>query len=271
MTDTRHIPQEDLALYAMQALSREESALVRDHLTACAECRAQLAEVSGDLAAVALSVEQQPLPDGARGRFLARIAADAAPVRTAPAPGPVVTRPSRPPRRVALWISWAAVAALLALAIALQFRIRSLDRQLQQQSAELQRQQAASAHAQAVLDLLTAPNTQHVVLTATRTRPAPTARAVYMPSHGALIMQASNLPPVPAGKTYELWIMPMKGAPVPAGLFRPDPAGNASVVMPELPKGVEAKAFGVTVERAGGSPTPTLPIVLEGAASTPGA
>jgi anti-sigma-K factor RskA len=34
--------------------------------------------------------------------------------------------------------------------------------------------------------------------------------------------------------------------------------------MPPLPKGVEAKAFGVTVEDEGGSSTPTLPIIMAG-------
>ena len=49
---------------------------------------------------------------------------------------------------------------------------------------------------------------------------------------------------------------------MPAGLFKPDANGNASVVLPELPKNVAAKGFGVTVEADGGSPAPTLPIVL---------
>ena len=40
--------------------------------------------------------------------------------------------------------------------------------------------------------------------------------------------------------------------------------GNATVVMPPLPKGVTAKGFGVTVENDGGSKTPTAPIVLAG-------
>jgi anti-sigma-K factor RskA len=83
-------------------------------------------------------------------------------------------------------------------------------------------------------------------------------------------MQASNLDPLPSNKTYELWVIPMKGAPMPAGMFRPDAAGNASVVMPDMPKGIEAKAFGVTVENAGGSITPTMPIVLAGAAPSAG-
>jgi anti-sigma-K factor RskA len=67
--------------------------------------------------------------------------------------------------------------------------------------------------------------------------------------------------------TYELWVIPANGnAPIPAGLFRPDATGSASVVLPELPSGVQAKAFGVTVERAEGSQKPTLPIILSGSA-----
>ena len=42
--------------------------------------------------------------------------------------------------------------------------------------------------------------------------------------------------------------------------------GSASLVLPPLPVGVEAKAFGVTIERAEGAATPTLPIILAGAA-----
>ena len=48
-------------------------------------------------------------------------------------------------------------------------------------------------------------------------------------------------------------------------MFHPDESGNASVIMPPLPKGVEAKAFGVTIEDEGGADKPTLPIILVGA------
>ena len=75
MTDRNHIPQEDLALYAMQTLSQEESVAIRTHLATCALCRDELAELSGDLALVALSVEQHPVPEGARQRFLDKVAA----------------------------------------------------------------------------------------------------------------------------------------------------------------------------------------------------
>ncbi len=63
-------------------------------------------------------------------------------------------------------------------------------------------------------------------------------------------------------------MIPANGkAPVPAGLFRPDAAGTATLVLPPLPAGVPAKAFGVTIEKASGSDSPTTPIVLSGAAS----
>ena len=71
--------------------------------------------------------------------------------------------------------------------------------------------------------------------------------------------------PLPANKTYELWVIPANGtAPVPAGTFQPDARGVASVLLPNIPRGVQAKAFGITVENSGGAAAPTLPILLAG-------
>jgi len=61
-----------------------------------------------------------------------------------------------------------------------------------------------------------------------------------------------------------LWLIPTSGAPVPAGIFKPDAHGNASVVNPPLPAGAEAKAFAITVENEAGSAAPTMPIVMMG-------
>ena len=46
----------------------------------------------------------------------------------------------------------------------------------------------------------------------------------------SLIFLASNLPPVPSQKAYELWLIPISGAPMPAGVFKPDTHGSATVV-----------------------------------------
>lgn len=273
MTEQIHIPREELALYAMQALDREECVRIDAHLAQCAECRAELAEARGELALLAMSVEAQPLPAGAKQRFMDRVAAAAESEKASAVRPRAVVQMPQPPRRsaVAVWLPWAAAAALLVVAFALDARVRDLDRQVARQEHAAQAQADANAQAQRVLDLLSARNAQHVVLTAANVRPVPSARAVYLAAQGSLILEASNLAPVPQDKTYELWIIPANGkAPVPAGLFRPDATGSASLVLPKLPKGVEAKAFGVTVENASGSATPTLPIVLSGAAPAPG-
>jgi hypothetical protein len=268
VTADAHIPQEDLALYALQALSEEETAAVRAHLKGCAVCRNEVAELSGDLALVALSVEEHPLPEGAHERLMAKIAADAK------AEGREVAKPvlsiadAKRARSVYSSIQWAAVAAMLVFAFALMMKIGDMHRELQQKSEQLAQQAAASSQAQRVLDVLTAKSAQRVLLTAAKAKPAPSARAVYLASSGSLIFQANNLDPLPAGKTYELWVIPANGkAPIPAGLFQPDAAGSASVILPPLPAGVPAKAFGVTAERAEGSATPTAPILLAGAAA----
>ena len=267
MSVDRHISQDDLALHAMQALSGEESAAVRLHLAECALCREQLAEIAGDLALVAAGVEQHAVPEGARQRFVDRIAAAPSQLQQ-PLRAPVIpfSGEKRPARSWA-WIPWAAVAALLILSANLFVRIKILDDQLSVEEALLRSRHAENVRAQALLDVLTAPTAQRVTLTTGKTPPAPSARAVYLPSRGALVLQASNMQPLPPNKAYELWVIPVNGAPIPAGLFRPDASGSGSVVMPSIPPGVAAKAFGITIENAEGASTPTMPIVLSGAAA----
>lgn len=278
MTEGRHISQDDLALHAMQALAAEECAGVRQHLEACAECREQLAEIEGDLALVAMSVEQQAVPAGARQRFVERIGARAGRQEPAGRAAVIPFAPERKTGRTVSWAPWVAVAAMLVICAAMGIEIYVQNQQLDSAFAvlgsknrQIANQNADVVHARALLELLNAPTAQRVTLTTGKTPPAPSARAVYLASRGALMLQASNMRPLAANKTYELWVIPEKGAPIPAGLFRPDATGSGSVVMPPMiPPGTAAKAFAITIEDAGGSATPTMPIVLSGAAPAGG-
>ncbi len=118
------------------------------------------------------------------------------------------------------------------------------------------------------MEAMTDPAAMRVTLTmapATPAPPVPQGRVTYVAERGTLIFLASNMEPLQPYKTYELWLIPADGHdPIPAGTFHPDERGNASVIMPPLPKGIEAKAFGVTVEDEGGSQTPTMPIIMAG-------
>jgi hypothetical protein len=127
---------------------------------------------------------------------------------------------------------------------------------------------ASADEANEVLSALRDPGAVHatLALSSLESRPLPSGRVTYVANKGSLLFVASNLAPLDPQKTYELWVIPVDGQPMPAGTFRPDERGFASVVMPELPKGVAAKAFGITVEDAGGSQTPTAPVIMKGAA-----
>jgi anti-sigma-K factor RskA len=269
MTNGHHIPYDDLALHAMQALSREESALVRAHVEDCAECRTALGEAAGDLALVAMSVERHELPAGARERLMQRIVAEKPQTRSVQRDAVVPIERGRR-RATSGWIPWAMAAALALCAMGLELEVRSLRQQVRVQASLLDAQTKANAKAHMVMDLMSSPHAQHVMLTPWANHHEPMGRAVYMPSKGALIMQASNLAPAPQGKMYELWIIPMEGAPMPAGMFKPDATGVASVVLPKIPWNVQAKGFGVTLEDEQGSAKPTMPILLSGATGSAG-
>src|SRR5208283_3188636 len=56
-----------------------------------------------------------------------------------------------------------------------------------------------------------------------RYKPQPRGKAIYQRRNRNLIFFASNLPPLPPEKIYELWLFPANGgAPIAAGLFKPD-------------------------------------------------
>jgi hypothetical protein len=281
MNDIRHITHEDLTLYAMEALTPEEAEATRAHLQTCAECREELAVLNGDLALLALSVDQQPAPEGALDRILDKIRAGKTPAAQSAAHSDDIpaAKPEAPsnvaPSNVAeipngrrVWpvlVPWLIAAVLGITCVLLSAKIVGLNDSLSDEANLVSNLAAKASYAQQVLELLSAKNAQRVVLTAAKTPPAPMVHTIYLPERGALIMQANNLQPIPAGKAYELWVIPADGkAPIPAGMFQPDAHGYASVVLPKLPVGVPAKAFGITLENAGGSAVPTSPILLSG-------
>jgi anti-sigma-K factor RskA len=79
-------------------------------------------------------------------------------------------------------------------------------------------------------------------------------RIFVSPAKGVVFIGAS-LPSIDASKTFELWVIPAKGNPVPAGVFQSQPDATAVYVRPGPVE--NAAAIAVTVEPAGGSAQPT--------------
>ncbi|HYK35138.1 anti-sigma factor [Alloacidobacterium sp.] len=258
-----HIPEEDLALYALRSLAPADAA-AQQHLNRCADCRRKLANILGDLSLVSLTVPQEPLPAEARERFMRRLRAESG-AKNVETTSPARTQPPARSWNLFGGLGWIAAAAALLLAAYLGNTAHDLREQLDAQRYQVTQLSTQVSRAQQIFDVLNSKTAKRVSLTEVKAAAQPTAHVIYESGKGALIFVASDLRPVKANKTYELWLIPANGqAPIPAGLFRPDVNGTASVVLPPLPTGVDAKAFGVTIENAEGATTPTLPIVMSG-------
>jgi anti-sigma-K factor RskA len=297
MSEPRRITSEDLALFAMQLLSKEEAAEVAAYVERSAEARRELAEIQGDLAIYAHTVDMHTPPAQARERLMKQVGREKKAVPVEPPPvaeaagdsvridgaasqgrdeGRVMSSylsdDEQPKRgfagKVLPWVGWAAAAGL-AVSTGNLYRERdALRSAITQQAGQIDHLTADAAAARQVLDTMTDNTAMRVTLTTKGAPPAlPQGKATYVANKGSLIFQASNLAPLQPAKTYELWLIPAAAGenPIAAGTFHPDEHGNASVILPPLPKGVEAKAFGVTIEDEGGAATPTLPIILVGA------
>ncbi len=67
-------------------------------------------------------------------------------------------------------------------------------------------------------------------------------------------MDVLRLPPPPSDKQYQLWVI-VDGTPADMGVFEAILTGNT---LQEIPFVENPQAFTVTLEKRGGSPTPTL-------------
>jgi anti-sigma-K factor RskA len=242
---------EDLALYALGALEGDAKVSLEKHLEECPSCRRELDRLRGDAALLALSAAGPRPPARSKARLM-----DA-----------VTNEPRIQPTRVRVnwWaaLGWIAAAAMLVFVVGVSRHDRRLSKTVAELSGMVERERVSGDEARRVAEVLHAPDaTPYEVLPVSMKTKMPTGKAIYSRDRSGLIFVASNLQPVPAQKSYELWLIPMKGAPIPAGMFKPDAHGMAMVMNPPLPVGIEAKAFAITIEPERGSPTPTLPMVM---------
>jgi anti-sigma-K factor RskA len=247
---------DDLALYALEALPAEDRARIDAHLATCAACRLELEQLRGDTALLALSTTGPRPPQRSRQRLLEAVA------REPRVPRLVQTQPRR-----SWWgaLGWAATAAVILFASSLWRENQSLKGTLASAASQSAHNARELEELRRIAAPILAPEAQHVTLVSAKTPPQPQGKAFYLRNRSSLVFLANNMPPLPPQKAYELWLIPTSGSPIPAGTFKPDAHGSASVVNPPLPAGVEAKAFAITVENESGATTPTMPIVMMGA------
>lgn len=240
------------------------------------------------LDALGRAVPQVAPPPGLRAKVLA--AAVREPVEPAEAPGvspapptpaapvPFPARPAAPaigsaPAPASRW-PWLVAAASMAIAVGTSLgwiSARGEVARLQSTIAELRASAAEFLNVRAEFDrertdrerviaILSAGDVHSASLGSVA--PAGAARGhVYVSASRGLFFAAEALPPLPAGRTYQLWTI-VAGQPVSHGIFAPEGDGRAQVLAQAPPGAVQAIA--VTIEPEGGVPAPTGDKVLLG-------
>ena len=263
--------------YAVDALDAAERTSFEQHLAVCADCRAEVSELSATAHALGSLTETAPPPSLrasvltgiAQVRPLPPLAQDAAaPAAGAPAapstPTEVAGRGTgavepdtastvvpdagrtvvpigrhRRHRRTA-WLAAAVAAGVIA--------VGGIAWSPWSDDAGTQTPLAA---------VTTAADAQRV----SSSRGGVTTEVVYSKQLGKAAISVEGLPPAPSGKTYQLWYIGAGGTITSAGLFPVDADGSGQALL--AGQAAPTDKVAVSVEPAGGSEQPTTdPVVV---------
>jgi len=225
-----------------------------------------------------LSVEMTDPPSGLRASIMSRIAPSGSALQSS-----LISRLarslgfSRP--QVALSFSMILVLIVAGLSwysLFLGEKLRQRDAETTQLNEELSRQNQQFTAVREelhqkneLLKILQAPRIDLVIMSGQEVNPAGYGKIIWDPEKKTAILQISNLPAVPRGKDYQLWVIKNK-KPMSAGVFTVnDPVTETMFKIDQLVETDKKviNAFAITLEPKGGVPQPTGKMYLLG---TPG-
>jgi anti-sigma-K factor RskA len=205
--------------YALGAAEDPERSEIAEHLTReCPVCTPGVKSAMEIVSAISGGVPSVDPPKRLRARIVAMVRPE--------------TRRSR-----SVFVPWAiaGVLAVVLISVVLPGRLHPAVSQLKFEEA---------------LNILNDPTAKDV----TFGEPAARGRVFVSPGKGVVLI-AAHLPALDANHTFELWVIPTQGNPIPAGTFRGNDDSTAMYVRPGPVD--NAAAVAVTVEPEGGSPLPT--------------
>lgn len=278
-----------LPLYVIGALEADELLAIEAYLQQHPAMLEQLTALEAALAHIVQSLPTTPLPAEARARLLTRVNSDAGHATQARARLPVtyqhplrrrqgsaqsqLANPSQPPilgrANGGARLGWLAAAGglllvllLLGLNLLQQSRITALSAEVVHLRA-VNQQMAQQLQGQTQQLALFLAADRNVALGGTALAPA--AQGAFYLSDAEGIVVLRGLAPLPADRTYQLWLVPPNGVPTSVALLpvqSPDLVAQTVRVPPALRN---FAIVDVSIEQAGGSPAITKEtIVLRG-------
>jgi anti-sigma-K factor RskA len=250
-----------LIAYALDTLEPEETERARLLVADRPELGATLAELRATLGTLPQALPEPALPPELRGRVL-----DRALGRSRPAPAPIPERAASAARRWLLGLSGLATALAVAVVLLLG-QVAATQSQLSATQSEL-------ADVRGDLDRAIAERQQFAEVVARASSVAElsgdTGRGAVLRTPEGQIVFAAQLPPLAAGRVYQLWLIGADGAPASGGTFTVDERGFGQVAVAAGPEALAAGTFAVTDEPgpAGSSGPTSTPLIAGTTAET---
>ena len=244
-----------LELYATGIASAEEVKAVEDGLRKYPELKRELTDIERSLEDYAVANAMQPSAS-LKEKILSQIASQPAKNNPTAQIIPITKKVYRIPLFFKLLAAVLIILLVESVVLIYSFYTRyhhTLD-DLQFAQQKIQQQQKSNQAMSSDLGVITDKNALPVVLNGTPKAPDALAKLFWMKNTGQVYIDPSNLPEVPAGKQYQLWAI-VDGKPVDAGMIETKKGIYHIQKMKSFGK---VEAFAITLEKAGGSPTPTL-------------
>lgn len=247
-----------LELYALGIASAEESKTVEECLSQYPELKDELSDIESSLEDYAQANAVQPSAqlkqkilgsiDINKESTVQRIEEEA------------ISKPVEKTYRIPAFYKMLAAASVVLLigsiivAISFYNKYNSAQGDLQIAQQKLEQQDKFNQAMTSDINVMTDKNARNVVLNGTAMAPEALAKIFWMKNTGQVYIEPSNLPQVPEGKQYQLWAI-VDGKPVDAGMITTEKGIYHIQKMKSFGK---VDAFAITLEKKGGSPTPTL-------------
>lgn len=231
--------QGEYELYAMGVAEEPARGEIRAHLErGCEVCMLEMKRAKQLAAMIGATAAQQAPSSKLRKRILASAGYEQRSYGLAP---------------------WLGALAALCLVAAIYFggRERSYMVEMGNLRTQMRQQNIELTRLTEIMSIVNGANTREVNFGA-----GSKGKVFVNPSSGVVLM-ATNLPPAPAGKAYEMWVIPKSGKPAPAGMFQSQTDGSATHVQTGPIDIASLGAVAVTLEDAAGAAQPTsTPLIV---------
>ncbi|HET9786789.1 MAG TPA: anti-sigma factor, partial [Pyrinomonadaceae bacterium] len=233
------------------------------HLAECDECRRELADWEHTAAELAFGANPAEPSSHVRARIMNAVRKE----KQSQGESRVVTFPQnrkdtlaslRPIGAIAAGVLFLVLISWIIVLVQQNKRLRTENETLAYQNQWMDKELTRSEQ---FVRMLNEPGAKYTMLHGSDLAMTGTGHLIFDRTGQAMLM-VDGLPPLPEGKEYQFWSIVGKNPPIPGGTFVPDDVGRAQLTNRVPEQALVGAVFAVTLEPAGGVPSPTGAIYL---------